>query len=150
MSAVTAPLSRPRPAARAAAPAVTPQLRVVERVARVHRLAYALLILGILAAGVFGIVALNAMAAANAVEARQLEARVAEGERRYGHLIADVAALEDPARIREAALDIGMVHAEAHRYVAVDRLLPADGRQVVAERTEGAGDPVRAALAVDQ
>lgn len=147
MSAVTAPLSRPR---LVVTEPVSPGLRVVPRVARVHGLAYTLLIITILGVAVFGIVALNAMAAANAVEARQLDAQVAEGERRYGHLVAEVATLEDPARIRQAALDIGMVPAAAHRYVSVERLLPTDGRQVREEGTEAAGDPVRAALAVDQ
>jgi len=98
---------------------------------------------------VFGTVSLNALAAASAVEARELEARVAEAERSYAQLVADVAAMEDPGRIREAALELGLVPAGAGRHVELDRALPVDG--VTSELAGGASpaDPLKPVLSVE-
>lgn len=104
----------------------------------------------ILATAIFGVVALNAMAAASAVEARGLEERVAEGERRYGHLVAEVAALEDPGRVRDAARELGMVEAGSIRYLPVARLLPADGAVGESATSPLAADPVKSVLSMDR
>jgi hypothetical protein len=147
VSAVTAPLKRARPSD---APTRRGHLRVVEEPARRHTLAYALTIIAVLAGAVFGAVTLNALAAAAAVEARELEARVAESERVYAQLVADVAALEDPERIRAAALDLGLVPAGPGRHVLLERTLPADGVPSPIEVAEGPADPVKAVLSVER
>lgn len=127
MSAVTAPL-RPR---RVDEPTQRPDprrhLRVVEEPRPRHTLRYALLILAVLGAAVFGTVSLNAMAAANAVASHELETQVAEAERTYGQLVADVAELEDPARIRERAEELGMVPAADGRHLRLERTVAGDG-----------------------
>jgi cell division protein FtsL len=164
MSAVTAPLRRPisrplevprrsgqaersasaRPAARS-----TPRLRVIERPRR-RRAAVLVAMIVVLAGGaVFGSVALNAMAADAAVEARALEARVADGERRYGHLVAEVAALEDPGRIRERALELGLAPAGPTRHLVVDRPLAADGAADAMPSTSAAADPIKSILSLE-
>lgn len=143
MSAVTSPRR-----AGAAAPAHhrgRPSLRVVQPARPVPTLMYALAIIVLLASAVFGTVSLNALAAAHAVEARELEAQVAEAERTYAQALADVAALEDPARIREAAADLGLVPAGPSRHLALTRALPADG--AVTETLPGdAADPLKPVL----
>lgn len=144
MSAITAPVRRPHVAVPTAR---TPHLRVVEGVHGGHRVAYLLLIVAILGSAVFGVVALNAMAAANAVEARALDAEVAAGERAYGQLVAEVAELEDPARIRARAEELGLVPAETPRYLAVDRRVAADGLERALDHGAARSDPVRSALA---
>lgn len=147
MSAVTAPLRRVREdvAARRRR-----HLRVVEDATPRHTLAYAVLIVLVLGASVFAAVALNAMAAAMAVEARALDAHVADGERSYAQLVADVAALEDPARIREAALDLGLIPAGPARFVHVDRNLPADGAVPPIARPDATADPLKPLLSAER
>lgn len=149
MSAVTAP--RPTRPARPGGPAATRdrQLRVVEEPRRRHTLAFALAILMVLGAVVFGAVALNALAAGTSVEARTLDAEVAEGERRYAQLVADVATLEDPARIRAAAGELGLVPASSIRHLAVDRNLPADGAPAPTETGTGGPDPLKSLLSLE-
>jgi hypothetical protein len=147
VSAVTAPLKRTRPGD---APGRRRHLQVVEEPVARHTLAYALAIIAVLAAAIFGAVTLNALAAAAAVEARELEARVAEGERAYAQLVADVAALEDPARIRAAALDLGLVPSGPGRHVLLERNLPADGAPSPIEVAEGPADPLKPVLSVER
>lgn len=150
MSAITAPIRRPHAAPHFAPPRVdAPRLRAVEDVRRRHGTAYAVLIVAVLGAAVFGVVALNAMAAANAVEARSLEAEVAVGERAYGQLVATVAELEDPARIREQAMELGLQPAEAHRFLAVERRVPADGLRRAHVGASTLADPLRTVRASD-
>lgn len=91
------------------------------------RLAAALLTIGTAAAALFAAVGLNASAAQSAVVARQLEADVRTAERRHAELLVDVAELEDPARIRARALELGMVPAPAARHLILRRAVPADG-----------------------
>lgn len=146
MSAVTAPLRR------APAPGQPPRrhLRVVDETRPRHTLRYALLIIVVLGAAVFGTVALNALAAANSVESRELSARVADAEQQYARLVAEVAALEDPARIREAGLELGLVPAEGGRHIVLERSLPADG---AVDETVPAGattDPLKPVLSVER
>jgi hypothetical protein len=140
MSAVAAPRRQPEQ---------RPDLKVVQRARPVPTLVYALVTLVVLGAAIFGTVTLNALAAAHAVESRELEQRVAEGERAYAQLVADVARLEDPARIREAALDLGLVPSGPSRHLVLDRALPADG--VVTEALPGdAADPLKPVLSADR
>ncbi len=81
----------------------------------------------VIVAAVFGIVGLNAMAANASVEARALERQVAQSERRYAELVAVVAAKEDPGRIRERALELGMIPSSAARHLVLARGIEADG-----------------------
>jgi cell division protein FtsL len=81
----------------------------------------------VIVAAVFGIVALTAMAANAAVDARNLEKQVGQAERRYAELVAEVAAKEDPGRIRELALELGLVPSPAARHLLLSRGLDADG-----------------------
>jgi hypothetical protein len=147
VSAVTAPLKRARPTDRR-----DPRrhLQVVEEPRKRHTLLFALLTIAILGGAVFGTVTLNALAAAHAVEARELEARVADAERSYAQLVADVAALEDPARIRAAALDLGLVPAGPGRHVVVARNLPADGAVADIEVPGRTADPLKPVLSVER
>lgn len=149
MSAATAPLRRtPRPV-----PARGPgaRLHVVAEPRPRHSLRYLLLSLVLTGATVFGTVSLNALAAGDAVAARQLDQQVVEAEREYAALVAEVARLEDPARIRQAALEMGMVPAGSVRFLTVDRTLPADGvdPDLVAQADE-ATDPLKSVLSVER
>ncbi len=120
---------RPRPAAgpdvgapsarspRAAAPAATGRVR----------LAVAVSVLALGAGALFGAVALNASAAQAAVTARRLEGEVRAAERHHADLLVDVAELEDPARIRARALELGMIPAPAARHLVLRRAIAADG-----------------------
>jgi hypothetical protein len=147
VSAVTAPLKRARAATRR-----DPRghLRVVQEPRKRHTLLFALVIIAVLAGAVFGTVTLNALAAAQAVESRELEARVADAERSYAQRVADVAALEDPARIRSAALELGLVPAGPGRHVVLARNLPADGAVAELERPGRTADPLKPLLSVER
>jgi cation transport ATPase len=146
MSAVTAPLRK----SRETSPDPRRHLRVVDEPVVRHTLAYALVMIAIVGASVFGAVTLNALAAGAAVEARGLEAQVSEAERAYAQLVADVAALEDPARIRETALDLGLVQAGPSIFVPVDRNLPADGAVVDDTRPVEPQDQLKPLLSVER
>lgn len=140
MSAVPAPARRE---------ARRPHLEVVRPARPVPTLVYALLTIALVGAAVFGTVTLNALGAAHAVEARALEARVAEAERTYGQLVAEVATREDPARIREAALELGLEPAGPSRHVVLERALPVDGHPT--ETLPGAAaDPLKPVLSADR
>jgi hypothetical protein len=112
-------------------------------------LMFSLAILAATFAAVFGAVALNAMAAQAAVEARALERSVAHGERLYGELIASVAAKEDPARIRERALELGLVPAPAARHILLARAIDADGARATVDRSS-VPDPLKPVLTQDR
>ncbi|MEX2420373.1 MAG: hypothetical protein WD670_01005, partial [Actinomycetota bacterium] len=139
MSAVTAPLRR----SRELTPSRQPRLEVVPEPLVRHTLAFVLLIVGVLGATVFGAVTLNALAAGAAVEARALETEVAEAERVYAQMVADVASLEDPARIRETALELGLVPSGPARFVTLERNLPADGAVAPTEPDGATTDPLK-------
>ena len=140
MSAVTA-LQRRRDAA-----PDRRHLQVVDTPPKRHTLAYALMIVAVLGVTIFGAVAFNALAAAAAVESRALDAHVAEAERTYAQLVADVAELEDPARIRAAAEDLGMVPAGPVRHLTLERNLPADGAAPPTESATPTPDPLKPLL----
>ncbi len=127
-----------------------PELRVVQEPRPRHTLAYALVMIVLLGAAVFGAVTLNALAAAEAVQARSLETQVADAERSYASLVAEVAALEDPGRIRDAAEDLGLVPSGPARHLVLDRNLPADGAVVEATLPETASDPVKPILSAER
>jgi hypothetical protein len=124
MSALTTALRRPRLGLPARP---SPRLEVVGERLRSHVLAYALLTVLTLATAVFGAVALNAMAADSSIAARDLERRIAESERRHAELLVEVSTLEDPMRIRELALGMGLVPPGPARHVTLARPLPSDG-----------------------
>lgn len=146
MSAVTAPLRRSRDLA----PEPRRHLQVVDEPVVRHTLAYALVMIVVVGAIVFGAVALNALAAGAAVEARELDTHVTEAERRYAQLVADVASLEDPARIRETALELGLVPSGPARFVTLERNLPADGAVVEGQRPGSTHDPLKPLLSVER
>ncbi|MEX2549660.1 MAG: hypothetical protein WD638_05510 [Nitriliruptoraceae bacterium] len=147
MSAVTAPLRRSRPTL---LPDDQRHLRVVDEPTTRHTLAYALAMIVVFAAAVFGAVSLNALAAGASVEARALESHVAEAERVYAQGVADVAELEDPARIRAAARELGMVPAGPVRHLALERNLPADGAVPDTRTDRGTPDPLKPLLSADR
>ncbi len=147
MSAVSAPLRR-----KTATPQTRrrPQLRVVEEPRPRHTLLFVLVYIAVAAGAVFMTVSLNALAAGDAVAAQRLERQVSASERQYGQLVADVATLENPARIEKVATGMGMVPAPAPRYLEIDRTLPTDhqdGKPVVAGETT---DPLKPVLSVER
>jgi cell division protein FtsL len=128
-----------------------PALRVVETPAPRRTLAYAVLLVALSAAAVFGTVAVNALGAGDAVAARALEREGAEAERRYSELIADVARLENPARIERVALEeLGMVRPEVTRFVVVTRPLPEDRRTPTEMLAGGHADPLKPILSAER
>lgn len=137
MSAATAVRRRapmPRPHRR-------PNLHVVEEPRKRHPVLFLSLTVALVLAIVFGAVSLNALAAGDAVLARELDRQLVEAQRDYERLVAEVATLEDPERIRRAAEGLGMVPGTAPRYVVLDRSLPADEQQATAT-----DDPVKPVL----
>lgn len=146
MSAITAPL---RPSRRVTEEP-TAHLRVVDAPVRRHTLAFALVWILVLGAAVFGAVTLNALAAATSVEARALEAHVAGAERHNAQLVADVAGLEDPARVRAAAEELGMVAPGPVRHLTLERSLPADALVPAARTPAAPADPLKPLLSVER
>ncbi len=114
--AATVP-TRPGASERPATPVATGRLR----------LAVALLTIGVGASTLFAAVALNATAAQAAVDARRLEGEVRAAERHHADLLVTVAELEDPARIRERALELGMIPAPVARHLVLRRAIAEDG-----------------------
>jgi cell division protein FtsL len=102
-------------------------VEVAELASGRRTLVLALMTAVVIVAMVFGVVGLNAMAANASVEARNLERQVQRSEIRYAQLIAEVAAKEDPARIRELALELGLVPSPAARHLRMSRSIEADG-----------------------
>ncbi len=146
MSAIANPSrALPRPAATRSP---RRHLRVVPEHRARHTLAFALLYLLVGAAIVFGTVTVNALAAGDAVTARELDRQVTEAERRYELLTAEVAALEDPARIEQAARELGMVRAESPRYLVLQRSLAADGAVSKPVTPGETPDPLKPVLSV--
>jgi len=110
-----------------AAAADGPDLAVVRAPRPRHRLRWLLLTVGLLGVSVFSAVSLNALAAQGAVRARALEERVDIAQREHAHLVAVVAALDTPGRIKQVAeQQLGMLPGGAPRLLVLDRTLPTD------------------------
>lgn len=122
-----------------------PHLRVVDD-PRPRMLAFAVVTVVVCAAAVFATLVLGALAAEDAVAVRSLRQQVATAERRYERLVADVAALENPARVERVATgELGMVRPKTHRYLLLSRPLtdssdPGEPHTVVARP---ARDPLK-------
>lgn len=128
MSAAAAP-RRQRPLAAPPRPRrerARRHLRVVEEQPRRHPVLYLGLYLVVATLVVLGAVSLNALAAGGAVEARELARQAELAERTHGLLVAEVASLENPSRIREAARQAGLVPAAEPRFLEPPRTLPSD------------------------
>jgi hypothetical protein len=147
MSAVA--LSRPRAvAAPARERAVEVERAVVAGGRRTLVLAIATVLM--IAAGVFGAVALNAMAADASVQARALEREVVAAERRYAELVVAVAVKQDPARIRAEALAMGLVPSAAARHLTLERAIAADGAWAEADSRVLTPDPLKPLLTLER
>lgn len=128
-----------------------PQLRVVPEPTERHTVAYTLVIVALAGVVVFTTVALNALAAGDAVRARALENEVVDAEQRYGELIAEVARLEDPSRIgRVAREDLGMVAPAGAEYLVLRRSLPEDDRGSEEVQIGSSTDPLKPVLSVER
>jgi cell division protein FtsB len=102
-----------------------PRLRVVAEPRHHGRWLFLLAAIG--AAGVFGVVSLNALAAESAFAARTLEREVDALALQYEELTAEVAALEAPDRVRRVAQgDLGMVEPDLPGFLVAQRTLPED------------------------
>lgn len=150
MSAASAPLRRATAPTPLRGEGTRPQLRVVPEPKRRHPVHFILLYVALGAATVFGALSLNALAAGDAVAARELERQVVEAEREYALLVADVAELENPARIRQAGLDLGMVPAGSVRFLVVEDTLPADGATPDLVADGGTTDPLKSVLSAER
>ncbi len=146
MSAVPLP-TPPLPA-----PPEPPPLRLVPSVPRRRRLAFAVLLSSIGTVAVFATVAINALAAGDAVAALHAERAVQEAEARYTQLVASVARLEDPARIRRVATEeLGMIPARGARFLVLER--PTHDNHAAAGERAGEGmqgDPLKPVLSVQR
>lgn len=125
MSAQTATTLRRVDVARRGARRERRHLRPVHEGPRRHPLVFFLLYVLVGIGAVIGAVSFNALAAEDAVHLAELEEQVAEAERDYALLTADVATLEDPARIRQMAEQMGMRPTE-QRYLVAEQPLPGD------------------------
>lgn len=123
-----------------------PYLSVVVDPPKRHVLLFGLTLTALICAVIFGAVTLNALAASAAVEARQLDGQVGDAERLYAQQVADVAALENPGRIREAAFELGLVPAGPARHLVLERNLPVDGAVLVSEQRAANPDPLKPLL----
>jgi cell division protein FtsL len=149
MSAVAPTRARRRPENRPTRR--EPGLRLVEPERGRRSVLYALFIAILCALAVFATVTSHALAAADALRTHDLERELADAERRYAALTAEVAALERPGRIEEVATeDLGMVAAATtSRFVVLERPLPddraGDGGVVAGEQP----DPLKPVLSAE-
>jgi len=93
-------------------------LRLVGPVQHARR--YLVVALLLAALGVFGVVALHALASESAFRASELAAEVDELTLRSEELTAEVAQLESPERVRQMAQQLGMVPATDPAYLVAD------------------------------
>jgi len=115
MSTATGPArSAPRQASRPQ----LPRLRAVAPVSRVPRLPFLLLTLGMIVAGVFGLVALNVSVNQQSFQISELQQDNRLAEARWTALQADVDRLKAPARIAKAGKAARLVPAGRARVVA--------------------------------
>lgn len=74
-----------------------------------------------MALGVLGIVALNALAAEASFQARAMEADISELTLRHDDLVAAVATLASPGRVREVATTrLGLIEPEQPGFLTLD------------------------------
>ena len=107
---------RPAHARPAWRPRVVPPPQRRRRAAWVLRLT----LTALLAFGVFGVLTLNALAAEAAFTARQLEGEISDLTLVRDDLVAAVAQLESPARVREAAASqLGLMEPEQPGFIEV-------------------------------
>ena len=126
-----APVTRPAPQPQRRP---RPDLHVAPRRRRSGR--YIALMLALSAVGVFGCVALNALAAEQSFAVRELERDVAELTRTVDELTVEVTGLESPARLHKAATEqLGMVPAERPAYVILQGRGGASAKSRKASRT---------------
>lgn len=91
------------------------------RASRVHPAVYAVLAALIVALGTFGSVSLNALSAEASFQARALETEIARLQLERDDLVAEVAALETPSRVRDAAVsDLGLMAPERPGFLRID------------------------------
>ncbi|HEX9765602.1 MAG TPA: hypothetical protein VGA36_02490 [Nitriliruptorales bacterium] len=120
MSAVSVPVPGARP------PARRPALRLVTDERSRPRMPWILLLAVLFGGAVFASLTMTALAAEDAVLARELANDVTRAEREYARLVAEVATLESPERIAVMAEKMGMVRTAVPRALLVDRPLDAD------------------------
>lgn len=113
MAAQVSPQARARQQP-AHGPPPRPELRLLPTPR--HPARWVVVLLAVAVAGIFGVVALHALAAEQAFTARRLEAEADRLAVRQGELTAEVAVLRAPERLRRVATEeLGMV--PAHRPV---------------------------------
>ncbi len=117
-------------------------LRAIDDRPRRHPLVFIGLYVLVGIAAVMGAVSLNALAARDAVELARLEAEVVTAERTWSQSVADVAGLEDPARIRMMAEQMGM-EPTPQRFLVPAQPLPGD------RAPEDVEDPAKPVLSAD-
>jgi hypothetical protein len=137
LAPVTTPVPRTSRPAPQRAPRQRPDLRVAPPRRRTGR--YLLLMLGLSALGVFGCVALNALAAEQSFAVRELETDVRELSRTVDELTVDVTRLESPARLHHVATQrLGMVPAKQPAYVVLPAGRGGSGKSGDSSRTMAA------------
>ena len=95
-----------------------PRLRAVAPVSRVPRLPFLLLTLGVIVAGVFGLVALNVTVNQQSFRISELQRDNQVAEARWTALQVDVDRLKAPGRVAKAGRDARLVPAGRPRVVA--------------------------------
>ncbi|HUH07243.1 MAG TPA: hypothetical protein VML96_05470 [Egibacteraceae bacterium] len=133
-----------------------PHLRVVE--APRHTTPFALVLVATAVVGIFGIVAMGALAAESAFAARELETEIDQLTMRYEELTGELAFLESPAHVRHVAVSqLGMVPSRQPDYLVLGQPVALDGTEpagaAAEEAPDGAellADPVKPALNSDQ
>ncbi|WP_370326252.1 hypothetical protein [Euzebya sp.] len=96
--------------------------------------AYSLAACVVLVAGIIGIVALNALAAEASFQARELEADISAATLRHDDLVAEIAVLEAPERVRDVArTQLGLIEPEQPGFLTLDPadLVPEDPKPAV-------------------
>ncbi len=118
-------------------------LRPIDDVPRRHPLVFIALYVVLGLGAVLGAVSLNALAAEDAIELARVESEVVTAERAWTQLTAEVAALEDPARIRSLAEQMGM-EPTPQRFVVPEQALPDDRVEATTD------DPMKPILSADR
>lgn len=141
------PTASPRPAAprpsRSHLQAVrtAPQAnRRAQAHARARSRLYTVMSMTILILGVIGVVALNALAAEASFEARELEAAISDLTLAHDDLVAEVAMLEAPDRVREVAgSQLGLLDPEQPGFLTLrpDQLTSADPKPTIRLDADG-------------